>query len=126
MKVKADIRYGGIAGGGILGCDIKTEDGQIYCFEGFYAGLEVPHYGWNTKLEGDFTGMSHIQGRCAFEIVAAGVIDLPGGIQVTFFDTEGQIGTLVGMTGSIPVVAVFGIGGGAWTFVATGTQLPAS
>jgi hypothetical protein len=127
MKVTAEITFGGIAGFGILLCNITTEDEHKYCFQGGYVGLECPHTGWNSKLKGDFSGISHIEGRCAFEIAAAGVIEIVGGIQVTFFDTDGQVGTLVGLVATdLPVTAVFGIGFGAWTPVGTGFVLPAA
>jgi hypothetical protein len=127
MKVTAEIIFGGVVGGGLLSCNIKTEDGQRYCFQGGYAGLECPHTGAISELEGDFPGISHIEGRCAFEIAAAGVFGLPGGIQVTFFDTQDQIGTLVGVVGSaLLATAVFGMGSGEWKSVTTGTVAPAS
>lgn len=73
-----------------------------------------PQGGVGKLLSATFNGLSHIDGDCAVEVVAGGA-GILGGIQMTFFDLHGQIGTVVGKMFSGGVS--FGIGGGKWNAV---------
>ena len=111
MHAKGSVSFGGAAGGGAIVCDITTDDGHKYHFVGGIGYIGSPTGGYGTTLEGDFPGLSHILGGCAVEVLAGSMG--PGGIQMTFFDLHGQIGTLVGYV--FGGGAAFGMGGGTWT-----------
>jgi hypothetical protein len=84
------------------------EDGSKYHFVGYYAdaGAGVAH----GTVSGDFEGLSHILGSCAFTIEQGGIG--PGGIAIQWWDFHGTIGNLEGfMYGA---VVNLGIGGGKW------------
>lgn len=109
MHAKGKVSYGGVLGAALV-ADIETDDGRKYHFAGGYGFVGSPEGGYGY-LEGDFPGLDHIEGSCAFETVAGNFG--PGGLQITFFDLHGTIGTLAGYTfgGGIG----FGMGGGSWT-----------
>jgi hypothetical protein len=109
MHAKASVTFGGV-GFGAVTIDMTTDDGHKYHFSGYY-GNTSPGVGYGTDFEGDFGGLDHILGSCAFEIAAGGLG--PGGAEISFWDLHGGIGTLAGYVfgGSIQ----FGIGGGTWS-----------
>jgi hypothetical protein len=94
MKAKGTVTFGGAAGYGAVMVDITLEDGRQYHYTGHMGQIGSPNVGHGKDFQGDFPGLSHILGKCAVEIVAGGVG--AGGAQMTFFDLQGQIGTLVG------------------------------
>jgi len=110
MQATGSVSFGG-AGFGAVVADIKTEDGHTYHFSGYMGDVGTPTGGYGVNFSGDFPGLDHIEGSCAFE-VAAGAGG-PGGCQITWFDLHGQIGTLIGYVfgGGFAV----GMGGGTWT-----------
>jgi hypothetical protein len=111
MKVKGSISFGSVTVAGAILCDITTEDGQKYHFKGGMGGLGTTvSVGVTIPIEGNFSGLSHILGSCAVEILTAGTV--LGAIQITFFDLQGQIGTALGM--GIGGGVFFGVGGGTW------------
>lgn len=109
MHAKGSISFGGVGFGAVV-VDMQTDDGHKYHFSGYYANTS-PEGAYGTDFEGDFQGLSHILGSCAFEIAAGGLG--PGGAEISFWDLHGGIGTLAGYVfgGGIQ----FGIGGGTWS-----------
>jgi hypothetical protein len=111
MKVKGTITFGSLTVAGAVFCDITTEDGKKYHFKGGMGGVGTtasvsPLIG----IEGDFSGLAHILGSCAVEVLHGGMgLDA---IQITFFDLQGQIGTALGI--GIGGGVFFGVGGGTW------------
>src|SRR4051794_34793234 len=112
MKGKADVNFGGAVAGGALSVNLKLADGHHWHFAGGYGRIgPVVEGGYGIDMSSDFPGLSHIKGDCAFEVLQGGLG--PAGIQITFFDLHGQIGTVVGYV--FGGGAIFGVGGGTWT-----------
>ena len=111
MKVKGSISFGSVTVAGAIFCDITTEDGQKFRFKGGMGGVgTTATVGATIPIEGNFSGLSHILGSCAVEILHGGMgLDA---IQITFFDLQGQIGSALGI--GIGGGAFFGVGGGTW------------
>jgi len=109
MNATGSVTFGGTVFGACT-ADIKTDDGHSYHFKGFFGEIGTPNVGYGTNFSGDFPGLSHIDGSCWFEVAAAAVG--PGGCQLTFWDSHGTIGTLIGQVfgGGFDI----GLGGGSW------------
>jgi hypothetical protein len=109
MQATGSVSFGGTLFGVML-ADIKTEDGHGYHFRGYFGEVGTPNVGYGTNFSGDFPGLDHIEGSCWFEVAAGS--GGPGACQVTFWDSHGQIGTLIGYIfgGGFDV----GLGGGSW------------
>jgi len=109
MNCNGSVTFGGTLFAAAV-CDIKSDDGHSYHFHGYYGEIGTPNVGYGTAFSGDFPGLDHIEGSCWFEVAegAGG----PGFAQLTFWDSHGQIGTLLGQVfgGGFDV----GIGGGSW------------
>lgn len=109
MNATGSVTFGGTLFGSVL-ADITTQDGHKYHFRGYMGEIGTPNVGFGTNFSGDFPGLDHIDGSCAFEITegAGG----PGFCQVTWYDLHGQIGTLIGQIfgGGFDI----GTGGGTW------------
>jgi hypothetical protein len=110
MKGKADCNWGGVMGGAFI-ADLKLDDGTNWHFQGGYGGVVSGASGGYSKgIGADFPGVDHLDGQCAFEVTAGGAG--PSGIQITFFDLHGIIGTIAGY--AFGGGAIVGIGGGSW------------
>jgi hypothetical protein len=109
MHATGSLTFGGAGFGGVV-ADITTDDGHKYHFKGYFGSIGTPIVGYGTNFSGEFPGLSHIEGSCAFETVAFG--EGPGGLQITWFDMHGQIGTLTGYI--FGGGADFAMGGGTW------------
>jgi hypothetical protein len=110
MKGTADCNWGGFMGGALT-ADLTLDDKTIWHFQGGYAGaVSGVSAAYSKGIGADFPGLDHIDGSCAFEVTAGGLG--PSGIQVTFFDLHGIIGTIAGYAFGGGVI--LGIGGGAW------------
>jgi hypothetical protein len=120
MNGKANCTFGGV-GGGVLVVDLTLDDGKVWHFQGGFGYIGTPGVAYGIGLKADFPGLSHIDGDCAFEVLDGGMG--PGGVQMTFFDLHGTIGTVYGYV--FGGGAQFGIGGGKWTAVPAQVPVPA-
>ena len=107
MHATGVVTIGGTIFGGVT-VALTCDDGSKYDFKGYYADAGVGVA--SGTLDGDFEGLSHILGSCAFTLEQAGIG--PGGLAIQFWDFHGTIGNLQGfMYGA---VVQLGIGGGSW------------
>ncbi len=110
MQVTGSVTFGGTIFAALT-ADIKTADSHSYHFTGYFGEVGTPNVGYGTAFTGDFPGLDHITGSCWFEVAAGS--GGPGFAQITFWDSHGQIGTLIGQIfgGGFDI----GLGGGSWT-----------
>lgn len=106
MHCKGTMTIGGM-GFGTVEVDMETDDGHKWHFVGYYADAGAG-VGVAPDAEGDFPGLSHIDGSCFMSVAQA-----PGGAIVSFDDFHGHIGSLGGVFEG--AVIELGIGGGSWT-----------
>jgi hypothetical protein len=116
MHASGAVDFGGIGFGGLT-CDLTCDDGSRYHFTGYCADIGAGNAA--GTLEGDFEGLSHILGSCAFTLEHGGIG--PGGIAIQWWDFHGTIGTIEGFI--YGAVINLGIGGGTWTAVSSEKQL---
>ncbi len=109
MNATGSVTLGGAGFGAVL-ADITTDDGRKFHFHGYMGEAGTPQVGYGTTFSGDFPGLDHILGSCAFEIATGS--GGPGFAQITWFDLHGTIGTLFGQIfgGGFDI----GMGGGSW------------
>src|SRR4051794_5572581 len=111
MNGKANCTFGGVAAGGALVVDLTLEDHHRWHFQGGFGYIgTTADVAYGIDLNADFPGLDHIDGDCAVEVLHGGMG--PGGVQMTFFDLHGTIGTVVGYV--FGGGAQFGMGGGKW------------